>query len=509
MPRKWTILAICLSCVNLPQIKLSAQTEKDTLPAPGKPIKRELLRFDGRTFEQWQADLLTDLSVNRRVKALSAMRAFAANGFAKEAASAVMELMGGYNIEELGGFLDTEDSKALSSIGEAADSVMKAAGNAAGPGFLRALEGAQRRRRLYALYCLNSWWCECDISFAVLALDKLATDKDKDTRKNAIQVLGRHWGTKGVVEAFARILKGGDRELALDQLGYSSKDLGPLVPEVEKLTSDKEQSVRKTALEVLVKHLPSKNVADALTRVLQQCDQALALEVIKESRSDVQPLVAVIESLTKDVDRKIGMAALESFATHAGNHGVVPALTRLFKEGDARTRLAIASLIARNSRVQSEEARDNERCLLPVTILALQDQNAKVRWAGVASVPFYVDADTERTTQQALAKLLSDSDADLRKLAFTELENRCGPLTSARLVVVQELVAILRRQETPSRQRISPIEFLNKKRAEGKDVLAAIDAVANDKNADVRKAAEAFKAARQQRLDEERRKNED
>src|SRR5438477_9545634 len=99
MRRTWTTTGVFV-CRRLAAQAADAQGDKDNLAAPGKAIKREQRRFDGRTFEQWQADLLTDLSVNRRVKALDALRAFAANGYAAEAATAVLEVMGAYDVEK-------------------------------------------------------------------------------------------------------------------------------------------------------------------------------------------------------------------------------------------------------------------------------------------------------------------------------------------------------------------------------------------------------------------------
>lgn len=58
----------------------------------GKPeVKREDLRYDGKSFDQWRDFLRTELKAERRIEGLHALSVFGAHGYAKEAAETVLE----------------------------------------------------------------------------------------------------------------------------------------------------------------------------------------------------------------------------------------------------------------------------------------------------------------------------------------------------------------------------------------------------------------------------------
>lgn len=57
----------------------------DTVPP------REELRYDGRSFRQWRRELQTELNPMRRAEAMRAFSAFGRNGYAKEAAGAILD----------------------------------------------------------------------------------------------------------------------------------------------------------------------------------------------------------------------------------------------------------------------------------------------------------------------------------------------------------------------------------------------------------------------------------
>jgi HEAT repeat protein len=67
-------------------------------PSDDKPI----LRYDGKTFDQWRTAWQTELSTEKRLEAVKALAAFGANGYGKEAAQAIAEVAGQYNWTLLG-----------------------------------------------------------------------------------------------------------------------------------------------------------------------------------------------------------------------------------------------------------------------------------------------------------------------------------------------------------------------------------------------------------------------
>ncbi len=70
------------------------------------------LLYDGQSFHHWQSILKTDLSLEKRTEAVRAMGAFGVNGFGPEAAKAVLAVMRGYSIMEMGNPLEGKFKKA-------------------------------------------------------------------------------------------------------------------------------------------------------------------------------------------------------------------------------------------------------------------------------------------------------------------------------------------------------------------------------------------------------------
>lgn len=67
-------------------------------------IERSQLRYDGRSFDEWQREFVTELNPETRLKALPVLAKFARHGYAAEAAAAIVEALG-----------DAEDTELLKS----------------------------------------------------------------------------------------------------------------------------------------------------------------------------------------------------------------------------------------------------------------------------------------------------------------------------------------------------------------------------------------------------------
>lgn len=81
-------IALGLLCV------FAVPCRADDLPKQDEKVpKREVYRYDGKTFDQWRTSMLTELKPERRVDALVAMKAFGMRGYEKEAVAAVMLLV--------------------------------------------------------------------------------------------------------------------------------------------------------------------------------------------------------------------------------------------------------------------------------------------------------------------------------------------------------------------------------------------------------------------------------
>ncbi|MHC4399054.1 MAG: M56 family metallopeptidase [Planctomycetota bacterium] len=67
-------------------------------PQARQKVPLHQLRYDGKTFDQWKIEWKTELKPERRAEAINAFAAFGANGYGEEAASAILEVMRGFEM---------------------------------------------------------------------------------------------------------------------------------------------------------------------------------------------------------------------------------------------------------------------------------------------------------------------------------------------------------------------------------------------------------------------------
>src|SRR5262249_7059088 len=78
--------------------------------APPK-IQKEELRYNGKTFDQWRKDLLTELKPEIRIDGIKAMREFGVNGYGEEAMQVILDIMRGFDVSK-----PTPDDKHLLDV---------------------------------------------------------------------------------------------------------------------------------------------------------------------------------------------------------------------------------------------------------------------------------------------------------------------------------------------------------------------------------------------------------
>lgn len=83
---------------DVPAAESTAAAKEPTLPK----VPREELRYDGKSFEDWQRVFQTELKTERRVEAIGAMWQFACNGYAQEAAETLVAVAGTLKQDPLG-----------------------------------------------------------------------------------------------------------------------------------------------------------------------------------------------------------------------------------------------------------------------------------------------------------------------------------------------------------------------------------------------------------------------
>jgi hypothetical protein len=245
-----TLLLPCAGgCAEQPAEKKAAG------PTPAEqPTKREALRYDGKTFEQWRTILLSELKPSRQVEALGALRAFAARGYAAEASAATVAFMENYNFSEAE--VDPEQQK----VEAAAVDVIVKGGLAARPEILRALDGKSRGQRLFALRRVTGiFWNDpgLPLDIAMPAVARLALDSDPAVRTYALKVLLLHHPQKGTLAALDKAVKDNNSDIraaAVTAIG-EDRPFGDktLIPLLLASLADKEEQVRLAAARALVR----------------------------------------------------------------------------------------------------------------------------------------------------------------------------------------------------------------------------------------------------------------
>lgn len=74
---------------NKPDVGTSFAAAEDSVPK----VLREELRYDGKSFAEWQRTFQTELKTERRTEAVKAMAVFAQNGYAAEATDTVLSVL--------------------------------------------------------------------------------------------------------------------------------------------------------------------------------------------------------------------------------------------------------------------------------------------------------------------------------------------------------------------------------------------------------------------------------
>jgi hypothetical protein len=312
-------------------------------PPAEQPIKKERLRYDGKSFEQWRDELQTELKPSRRAEALKALEAFANKGYAAEAAAAALDAMGDYDH-------CYREGQEWAEAAEAADRVFKAAGAAARPVLLRGLKAPNRNRRLYVLRQLS--FVEIPFPVVLPAVSALVPDKDADVRARALRYLIEHYPEKGVLPVLARSLKDGDPAVkctVLEQITRVVTELDDTLMElVLPALSAKEEGVRVAAVDALGEFArrcyflcnegePARAKADRFLKVILHGPKGNAglLKAMQDRSSEVclhaVEALAIVDPRTEDVLKALNQASIDpdpavrkAAAEALGNKDVAP-----------------------------------------------------------------------------------------------------------------------------------------------------------------------------------------
>ena len=113
--------------------KNATKTSNAASKSPVRGLKKEDLRYDAKSFTEWQTYLKTELKAERRIEGFKAMAAFGRRGYGEAAARTIVELARDYDVTSR----DT-DSKVI----EEAAKALRLIGSPAVPVLVEALEHA-------------------------------------------------------------------------------------------------------------------------------------------------------------------------------------------------------------------------------------------------------------------------------------------------------------------------------------------------------------------------------
>jgi hypothetical protein len=320
-----------------PSTRLFAEAPKSpytAAPPPAtatRPVNQDkadnsALRYDGKTFNEWQNAWRTELSTEKRIEAVKALAAFGANGYGKEAAAAILEIASQYDwwSGAPNNSLDSLRTACVEAFGGEGAKRAIAQGilaNDSLPVLTAAATSASPQQKLFLGRVLPN----IPGSNSLAALLTLSKDQDARVRGRALTVLPQLKSSAQDDKVVARIreaLGSDDPDDVMAAMFAVAPDRNrpatspyPYLPELMKTVYSPNEGVRRNARGFL----QSLKGADAI----QAANQALA--VLKDESKKDQHLVAIralaalgpnaktavdtLRPLVKSEDRPLAIAA--------------------------------------------------------------------------------------------------------------------------------------------------------------------------------------------------------
>jgi beta-lactamase regulating signal transducer with metallopeptidase domain len=258
------------------------------------------LTYGGKNFIEWRKVLLGDLEPDTRVKALTALGSFAANGYAEEVAAAIGELLKS----------DGPNDAVQANVQKAACESLVRCGSAAVPVLEAQLACESTESRRNAVMALSAIVPSTEAIAA--ALLKVVKDRDRNLRGMACLALAKsHLDRPGVADVLAQAARDGEQYVRFSTvtgLGQSGAAVDVVVNLIREFLKDDDATVRATAAAVFAARAPAtdENARIVRTAVLEGGSQArkVFVERLREYQQsrEISPdltvpiLVALLES---------------------------------------------------------------------------------------------------------------------------------------------------------------------------------------------------------------------
>jgi hypothetical protein len=266
---------------------------------PGRPGMKNQLAYGGKSFDEWRKVLLGDLEPETRVKALTALGAFGANGYGEEVAAAIAELLKNEAPSQVfSEALQKAASDALVRCGSAGVSVLQ--------GQLTSDLVQSRRDAAVALAGVAP-----STEGIAAALLKAVQDRDGQVRSTACRALARrHLNDPAVADALAQAAQvdQNSRNAIVAGLSQSNASAESVVKLVTRCLEDDDYGGKAAALAIFAARAPNtpENVEMLRSAVLDGGSQArkVFVEKLREQQQsrEISPeltvpvLLALLES---------------------------------------------------------------------------------------------------------------------------------------------------------------------------------------------------------------------
>jgi HEAT repeat protein len=277
---------------------------------PAAQPRKEVLRYGGKSFDDWHNVLTTELKPELRAEAIKALSAFGVNGYAKEATTAILTLMHDYDASRL----DEEDNNVV----KAAEFGLYKIGSKTVPQLLEELKQDNTNGRRFALAALQM--IGPDSKTAVLAVAGLLKDDEPNVRSQALQVL---W--------------------TIDRNRYSAAALGEALIDDERL--------RGQAIGLLAEF--GEKAKPALPQLLEAAKRfpaarVAALQALRAAQPEAKSVMPVLIDAVKDKNVDTRLEAYSYLRElGAASKDAVPFLIAAWKNShDAYERAEIANAFA-------------------------------------------------------------------------------------------------------------------------------------------------------------------
>jgi hypothetical protein len=177
------------------------------------------LRYDGKSFDEWKNEWETELKPERRAEAINAFAAFGANGYGKEAAATIVEVMRGlemkYSDVQFGEYYDSRKEKlvgndlikhgAIAAFRRSPYSAYRIPPDAAVPVLCDEVEGGNRNGWLFAACVLKNLGMEAAPAVPTM-IEILRQDPDPEIRAFALTVIAQFVGIPAEVQPVSQPL---------------------------------------------------------------------------------------------------------------------------------------------------------------------------------------------------------------------------------------------------------------------------------------------------------------